>query len=493
MARIPVPGAAGAAGARRSPVGLRRTLAAACSCGRHGLEPVPRASAAEHAAGALAAHPGVWSGVGQEFFDDYRQLRDVVRFIDRLQADHPELVVVRTIGSSWQGRPLRILEVTNRSAGLPLAEDKPCIFLEGGIHAREWIATSTVLFIAEALVKQAGSPTVAALLREYVVTLLAPVNPDGYVHSWEKHRMWRKTRSNRSTAECRSTDDGIGVDPNRNWGYTWGQTREQGYRSSLHNPCSDVYIGPAAFSEPEVRAVAEYMAGRQKRSLSLRGPGGTPGPGYVAAFLDFHSFAQVLLPPWAYIAEQPDPPDGNYQKGLTDVMVQAIKACSGRTFKAGADAFPADPGTGPDWAYGELGVRATMTVELEGVRGSGSSFCLPRTFIREVGNEQFQAVLGLVEYLRVQGNVPSQLVGLYAAATTKEQGKWSLRAGSPLTAATASVPTGAGLAGLGGSVVIPLSVMAFSVGGFFLHRQWRHSGGTTRCPAPTTLGAGAWE
>lgn len=39
----------------------------------------------------------------------------------------------------------KVLEITSPSGNVA---EKPCIFLEGGIHSREWIATSTVLYIA---------------------------------------------------------------------------------------------------------------------------------------------------------------------------------------------------------------------------------------------------------------------------------------------------------------------------------------------------------
>lgn len=60
----------------------------------------------------------------------------------QLAAEHPELATLRELGRSWQGRPLKALEITAGN------HTKPTIFLEGGIHAREWIATSTVLYIA---------------------------------------------------------------------------------------------------------------------------------------------------------------------------------------------------------------------------------------------------------------------------------------------------------------------------------------------------------
>ena len=69
---------------------------------------------------------------------------------------------------------------------------------------------------------------------------------------------------------------------------------------------------------------------------------------------------------------------------MTSQINEAFFKSSGRRFHAGADVFPPDPGTGPDWAYGLLGVRATMTIELE-----GHSFCLPAQQIENVGREQW--------------------------------------------------------------------------------------------------------
>jgi len=343
--------------------------------------------------------PTPWSGQLTEFFQDYRTLDDIHRYIDILAQQHPNLVTLREIGRSWQGRPLKVLEITSPSGNVA---EKPCIFLEGGIHSREWIATSTVLYIAGSLVQDA-SADVQSMLQHFLFTLLVPVNPDGYVYSWEVNRMWRKTRSNRSNYLCHGAV--AGVDANRNWGVTFGQTNSAPYELDLHNPCSEVFIGPEAFSEPETKAASEYMKERQQNWRS----NSKAGAGYVAAFIDYHSYAEAMLPPWAYTAETPADPDGSYQTSLTSFINEAFYNTSGRTFNAGADVFPPDPGTGPDWAYGLLGIRATMTIELE-----GHSFCLPATQIQNVGKEQFAGVKALAAFIRQHGGEPSAQVGIFA-------------------------------------------------------------------------------
>jgi hypothetical protein len=45
-------------------------------------------------------------------------------------------------------------------------------------------------------------------------------------------------------------------------------------------------------------------------------------------------------------------------------MVEAIHTETGVSYEWGANYFPSDPGTGPDWAYGALGVVSSMTIEL---------------------------------------------------------------------------------------------------------------------------------
>lgn len=52
-----------------------------------------------------------------------------------------------------------------------------------------------------------------------------------------------------------------GVDPNRNFGYHWGEVKEGG--ASL-DPCHETYAGPRAFSEPETKAMADYILANKK-------------------------------------------------------------------------------------------------------------------------------------------------------------------------------------------------------------------------------------
>lgn len=103
-------------------------------------------------------------------------------------------------------------------------------------------------------------------------------NPDGYEYSRTTNRNWRKTRSQVS-ATC------YGVDPNRNWAYSWLVPDEGGNLGASTSPCSDTYAGPSAFSEPETTAINNYI-------------------GQVAyhtdVYLSFHSYGHYLLFPYGH-------------------------------------------------------------------------------------------------------------------------------------------------------------------------------------------------
>lgn len=91
------------------------------------------------------------------------------------------------------------------------------------------------------------------------------VNPDGYEYSHVADRMWRKTRRNDTLHSTRArkqrVDDGneecVGVDINANFEFNW--------QKGSSNPCSPNFAGRKPFSEPESRALANFM-------LKLVGP-----------------------------------------------------------------------------------------------------------------------------------------------------------------------------------------------------------------------------
>ena len=88
--------------------------------------------------------------------------------------------------------------------------------------------------------------------------VLTRYTSDGFVYTHKKDRMWRKTRQPNRFA-C------VGTDPNRNWEYAWGTG------GSSSNPCSEAYMGPKPFSEPEPRQMAAYVQSRAPNVISYIG------------------------------------------------------------------------------------------------------------------------------------------------------------------------------------------------------------------------------
>merc|ERR1711988_905823 len=181
------------------------------------------------------------------------------------------------------------------------------IWINGGQHAREWIAPAAVMYMTEQLVKdyktgeklerlekskdlgesdewlmknkvpkdfgeslesgvRARAQHVKKMLDKFEFVVAPVINPDGYEYSFTGNRLWRKNR--------RKNDDGtMGVDLNRNWGNHWGQG------GASTNPTAIDYQGPSAASEPEVAACQKYIMGLKHR----------------VAGIDFHSYGQLIL------------------------------------------------------------------------------------------------------------------------------------------------------------------------------------------------------
>lgn len=75
---------------------------------------------------------------------------------------------------------------------------RPLILIDAGIHAREWIAPASAIFLIHELVKrfdsnQTDQSNESSVLKfDWIV--IPTLNPDGYIHTFLRNRMWRKNR-----------------------------------------------------------------------------------------------------------------------------------------------------------------------------------------------------------------------------------------------------------------------------------------------------------
>lgn len=58
---------------------------------------------------------------------------------------------------------------------------KPVLFIEAGMHAREWISPALALYIINQLVENESN---RALLADLDWIILPSMNPDGYEYTW---------------------------------------------------------------------------------------------------------------------------------------------------------------------------------------------------------------------------------------------------------------------------------------------------------------------
>ncbi|KAL4708867.1 hypothetical protein ACJJTC_014389 [Scirpophaga incertulas] len=288
----------------------------------------------------------------------YYDVDSIYGYLQNMSEAYPETTQLIVAGKSYEGRKLLGLRINTAKE----TRENPVVFLESGIHAREWITpATTTYFINELLTSQ--DPNVTSLRDSFDWRIFPTVNPDGYQYSFKFDRMWRKTRS-KSSLLCR------GVDANRNWGYNWLK------HGASSNPCDyQTYAGPKAFSEKETRDLKDYLSGLQN----------------LLAYIAFHSDAQMLLVPYSDSVEHNDNYDDLIRIGNTSLKYG--EKVNGEKYEGpgtAAELLYKASGGSMDWVRYELGTPLVYTYELR-----GTYFHWPPSRINEQGNEVTQMMLGL--------------------------------------------------------------------------------------------------
>ena len=110
------------------------------------------------------------------WFNSYHAYADHITFFNDLQAAFPTVSEILNIGNSTQGRQIFGIHIWG-SGG---KGSKPAIYFHGNVHAREWITSKVVEYLAYNLLTQYGNDTTVTSIRDnYDVYILPFVNPDG--------------------------------------------------------------------------------------------------------------------------------------------------------------------------------------------------------------------------------------------------------------------------------------------------------------------------
>jgi len=297
-------------------------------------------------------------------FSNYHSPSQVDTILNNLVATHPGLASLTTIGTSHQGRPIKVLKISDNVATDESNEGD--VLFVAMHHAREWISVEMALSLAEQILTQyASNAQLQADVNNLEIWIIPVVNPDGFAYTWSapSHRYWRKNRRNNG-------DGTFGVDLNRNWGYQWGLGSGS---SGLTN--SETYRGPAAFSEPEIAALRTFVNGLDN----------------LKTMLTYHSFSELFLRPWGYTVADAPGEETLHQLALRSI--NRIQGVHGHSY--GENIWYTASGEATDWFWGEHRISA-FTPELRPASGGLGGFSPPPAQIVPSNQENLPAALALI-------------------------------------------------------------------------------------------------
>ncbi len=275
-------------------------------------------------------------------FDRFYRYAELSELLQALAREHPQLVAIESIGQSHERRDIWVLTVTNTATGP--ASEKPAFWADGNIHSTEVAASAAALYFLDTLVTQYGrDDEVTRALDTRAFYICPRINPDGAEWALADKPKWVRSSTrpypfDEEDAEGHVVEDIDGdgrilqmriEDPNGLWkahpqepqlmvrrepteaggiyyrivpegryddydGYTLKIKRprerldlNRNFPGSWRQEFEQLGAGPYPTSEPEIRAVVDFIVGHPNVT------GGT----------SFHTWSGVLLRPFEHTSD----------------------------------------------------------------------------------------------------------------------------------------------------------------------------------------------
>jgi len=312
-----------------------------------------------------------------QFDGDYRGVKSIYSELKRLARAYADRVKLIEIGHSFENRTIYGLQIMKPSRG-----KKPLIFVQCGIHGREWLSISSCMYVIRMMIFNDEYETdIQIITNNFEVVFIPIYNPDGYAFTWTKGgRFWRKTRSKTTNSNC------PGVDLNRNYGFRWGGS------GASPDVCDETYSGWRPFSEKESRAVAKYLYKRRNDAK---------------VFVDVHTFGQILSHPWGF-SKAPSFHDYKHRE-VTRRIANRIRWGNRAIYNYGqtSSTLYETSGDSTDWAYGFLGIVHSYGLELRprlNNRRSLQGFNQTAKQIIPCARDLFMVINELAKYVYSEGH-----------------------------------------------------------------------------------------
>lgn len=293
----------------------------------------------------------------------YHPMDEIYQWMRQINEKYRDVVTQHFLGMTYENQPMYYLKISQ-----PSSDTKKIIWMDCGIHAREWIAPAFCQwFVKEILQNYRDNPRIRRFLRNLDFYVLPVLNIDGYIYSWTTDRLWRKSRSSHNNGTC------FGTDLNRNFNASWCSI-------GASKNCSDLtFCGAGPVSEPETKAVSSFIESKKEN---------------IVCFLTMHSYGQLILLPYGYTENKPSNHEELIQVGQK--AANALKEKHGTNYRVGssADILYASSGSSRDWAQ-DIGIPFSYTFEL---RDNGTyGFVLPEAQIQDTCEETMAAVLSILD------------------------------------------------------------------------------------------------
>jgi len=314
----------------------------------------------------------------------YRNYEQFLSDMQAIAADYPSICHLYDIGDSWGKiysddgnsnyddfhHEIWAMKVSDN---VETEEDEPAVFYLGEHHAREPISLEVAMADLNYIVENYGSdPTITENVNNTQIWFVPLVNPNGHrIVTSEYDVWWRKNiRDNNENGQFDDdpNEDGPdGVDPNRNYGWEWGNV------GASDNWNSQTYHGPNAWSEPEIQAVKALIDAH-----------------HFVAGISYHSYSELVLFPFGY-NNNVIAPDHDALQELAVNMANVLPADDGGHYTP-QESWQLYPcmGTSDDYFYGEHGIFS-YTIEI------GTEFIPPASQVDQICQNHLEAAMILLD------------------------------------------------------------------------------------------------